>query len=176
MEAPKTFPTGIAALASFLCLMCAVLFTTVRVGANNSPQQPGMQNQNQTPPPPPPGGPGPRGFMDPRMMNQLNLSEDQRQQIHSLMEQMRTDSETYQQQMKDIHEGIRQIVENKQFDEQAARALTNQQANIEAQLSFIRIRTDSAIYRLLTDDQRAKLEQLKQQPPPPPPGRPHPES
>jgi Spy/CpxP family protein refolding chaperone len=107
--------------------------------------------------------------MDPRMMDQLGLSDTQREQIRALGDQARTESQAFQEQMKSIHDSIRQIVESKQFDEAAARVLTKQQAEIEGELAFIRLRTDAGIYRLLTDEQRAKLEQMRRQPPPPPP-------
>jgi Spy/CpxP family protein refolding chaperone len=112
-------------------------------------------------------------MMDPRMMQELGLTDTQREQIRALHEQARTDSQPFQEQMKTIHDSIRQLIEGKQFDEATARTLTKQQAEIESELAFIRVRTDASIFRLLTDEQRTKLEEMRRQgpPQPPPPGQ-----
>ncbi len=120
--------------------------------------------------PPPPGqrGPGgpPRGE-DP-MFSQLNLTDAQKQQIKALHEKARTDSEAYHDQLEGSREQMHAIVEAATFDEAAARVLLAKEAQVETELKLIRIRTDNAIYNVLTAEQKAKLDQLRRNHMPPP--------
>ncbi len=124
--------------------------------------------------PPPPGQRGPGGPGGPRgedpIFNQLNLTDAQKQQIKTLREKQRTDSEPYHEQLRGNGEQMRAIVEGSSFDEAAARALLAKEAQVETELKLIRIRTDNAIHNLLTAEQKAKLDELRRGPKPPRPG------
>ena len=120
------------------------------------------------PPPPGQGGPGgPRGE-DP-MFRELNLTDAQKQQIKTLREKARTDSEAYHDQLEASRDQMRALVEASAFDEAAVRALLAKEAQAETELKQIRIRTDNAIYNVLTAEQKAKLEELRRDHKPPRP-------
>ena len=116
---------------------------------------------------PPPGGP-PRD-MDMRMYAQLDLTSAQREQIRALRVQERTESETYMEQLMQARESMRAAVEADVFDEAAARAAAVLEGQATTELSVIRARTEAAVYKLLTAEQRAKLAELRQQRRPPAP-------
>ncbi|MFN0110245.1 MAG: Spy/CpxP family protein refolding chaperone [Blastocatellia bacterium] len=141
-------------------LLAVVLGVTgFRLDAACAQQRPGGHNG-----PPPgqrgPGGPGgPRG--EEHMFERLNLTDEQKQKIETLREKQHDDAEQFHQQMQGIGEQMRAIVESRNFDEAAARALLTKEAQIEVELKLLRIRTDNAILNLLTAEQRTKLDDLR---------------
>lgn len=104
------------------------------------------------------------------MFSQLNLTDAQKQQVKTLREKQRTDSETYHEQLRGNGEQMRAIVEGSSFDEAAARALLAKEAQVETELKLIRIRTDNAIHNVLTAEQKAKLDEVRRDHKPPRPG------
>lgn len=118
--------------------------------------------------PPPPFGFGPGG-LNPRDLDRLSLTDEQKTQIHALEENARANSKVYFEKMQVIEEKIKDTTEGESFDETAARQLLKTRADIEIELEIIRLKTDSAIYNLLTAEQIAKLGLLKEQRPEFPP-------
>jgi len=121
--------------------------------------------------PPPPGQRGPGGPKgeDP-IFSQLNLTDVQKQQIKTLREKQRTDSETYHEQLRGVGEQMRPLVEASTFDEASVHALLAKEAQAATELNLIRIRTDNAIHNLLTAEQKARLDELRKDHRPPRPG------
>jgi protein CpxP len=127
--------------------------------------------------PPPfggPGGPGGRrgpGGGEGRMFAHLNLTEDQKAQAKALHEKAWADSKPYMEQLRAIHEQMRQLTESGQFNEDAVRALATRQAQAEAELTVIRVRTQVSVFNLLTPEQKAKMKEMgerhRRQGPPP---------
>jgi protein CpxP len=114
-----------------------------------------------------PGGPGGEG----RMFAHLNLTDDQKAQMKSLHEKAWADSKPYMEQLRAIHEQMRQLTESGQFNEDAVRALATRQAQAETELTVIRVRTQVAVFNLLTPEQKAKMKEMgerhhRQGPPP----------
>lgn len=133
--------------------------------------------------PPPfggPGGPGGPGMMrrgaggpdgEGRMFAHLNLTDDQKAQAKALHEKAWAESKPYMEQLRAIHDQIRQITESGQFNEDAVRALAAKQAQAETELTVIRVRTQMAVFNLLTPEQKAKMKEMserhhRQGPPP----------
>jgi protein CpxP len=114
---------------------------------------------------PPPGGPG---GLNPRIIEQLNLTDAQKEQIRVLHENARTASEQYFDQLKTIHDQLKTVAEGGTFNEAQAREVLAAKAKITTELELIKLRTDAAIFNLLTAEQRTKLEELKDQHPGPP--------
>lgn len=102
------------------------------------------------------------------MFRELNLTDAQKQQIKTLREKQRTDSESYHEQLREIGEQMRPLVEAASFDEAAVRALLAKEAQLETELKLIRIRTDNAVFNVLTAEQKAKLDELRRNHMPPP--------
>ncbi len=131
---------------------------------------------NDTGAPPPRGGG--EGFhpggLPPHLLAQLNLTDAQKTQISTLEGSARTTSQTYFEALRAADEQLRTIAEGGTFNETQVRQILNQKAQAQIELEFIRLKTDQAIFSLLTAEQRTLLAQLRQQHPefPPHGGRP----
>ena len=132
------------------------------------------------PPPPPPFGFAPNG-LNPRVLDRLNLTDAQQQQIRALEENARSASQVYFEKLQVVREKIKDTTEGETFDEAAARAFLKTKGEIQVELEIIRLKTDTAIINLLTAEQIARMDLLKQEerpgfpppdggfrPPPPP--------
>jgi len=137
------------------------------------------QTGTAAPPPRPPhgphGGPGGPAGLSPRALDQLNLTDSQKQQIQAYLQAAREQASTNESTLRQADEQLRALVEGGSFTDKAASALIKTKTDALAQLELIQLRTHAAIYKLLTADQRAQLSQLRPQrppmpPPPPPPG------
>lgn len=102
----------------------------------------------------------PRGF-NPRMFEELNLTDEQKTQIKTLHENARTASEQYFEKLKGSREQIKAIVQAQTFNEEQARQILSAKAQAETELEIIHLRTESAIYNLLTAEQKTKLAELE---------------
>jgi Spy/CpxP family protein refolding chaperone len=152
---------GAFALAALLGTLVLSSGQSRRGGDGNGPSQDGPGRPGH--PPGPPDG------LDPRMLDQLNLTDQQRQQIKALHETARTDGQQFGEQLKANHDAIEAMVTSGTFDETQARKLLATKFQLMTEMDLIHLRTDTAVYALLTPDQRAQAEQIKQSRPPMPP-------
>ena len=106
------------------------------------------------------GGPG-GGNMEDRFARLLNLTDAQKTQIKNLREQAQTASKSYFEQIKPLTEQMQALIEAPAFDEAAARALANKMSQLQIEVHLIHAKTESAIYNLLTAEQKAKLAELR---------------
>ena len=136
--------------------------------------QTGSAGTPPRPPHAPHGGPGGPGGFNPWALEQLNLTDSQKQQVHALLQTAHEQAGSYEGTLRQTDDQLRTLVEGASFTDEAASALIKIKTDALAELELIRLRTDAAIYKLLTADQRAQLLQLRPQrppmPPPPPPG------
>ncbi len=131
-----------------LALSGAALF--VLAGASAFGQEPQQPGQSQTPDagaPQRPFGRGERrgpghgsGMFGPRIMRELNVTDDQQKQIHAIIDQSTEGNKT----------------QREELDEARARTLREQ---MRASMK----ETESKIAAILTPEQKAKLEELKKQ-------------
>ncbi|HQU82436.1 MAG TPA: Spy/CpxP family protein refolding chaperone [Pyrinomonadaceae bacterium] len=112
---------------------------------------------------PPPNG------LNPRILEQIGLTDAQKTQIQTLLENSRSASQSYFEKLRGFDEQIRSLAESKTFDETQARAILKEKADVQIELDLIRLKTDAAVLAVLTTEQLAKLETLKQQRPEFPP-------
>lgn len=117
---------------------------------------------------PPPNGFAPTG-MNPRALEQINLTDEQKTQIGKLQENARSASAVYFEKLQVVQEKIKDTTEGESFDETQARQLLKTRGEIQMEIEIIRLKTDSAIFNLLTPQQIAQLDLLKQQRPEFPP-------
>ncbi len=126
------------------------------------PQQPSQSQTRDTGAPQRPFGRGERrgpghgpGMFGPGIMRELNLTDDQQKQIHTIIDQSTEGNKTQR-------EELRQLMEKRQQgtltadDEARARTLREQ---MRASMK----ETESKIAAILTPEQKAKLEELKKQ-------------
>ena len=116
----------------------------------------------------PPSGLAPNG-LHPRLLEQLNLTDEQKQKIRTLEEKARSDSQVYFEKLVVVQEKIKDTTESEAFDEAQARALLKARNEIQTELEIIRLRADSTVYNLLTAEQIARLGILREQRPEFPP-------
>jgi Spy/CpxP family protein refolding chaperone len=97
-------------------------------------------------------GPGPGGNFGPRLLEQLNLSDDQKKQIHTLIEQTFESNKATREELRQLGEKRRQGTLSAD-DEARARTLHQQIRSSMAD-------TETKIAAVLTAEQKTKAEQL----------------
>ena len=121
----------------------------------------GGQNAHRMPPP---------NGLNPRLLDQLNLTDAQKQQIQALQSSSRDASKANFDKVRTSDDQLRALVESGSFNEDAARQILNTKAQAMVETELVRLRTDAAVLKILTTEQKAQLETLKQQRPEPPHG------
>ena len=103
------------------------------------------------------------GRMHGRIFAQLDLTEDQRTQIHQLMDEHRAAVEPLRQQAREGHQQVAQLVHAKAIDEAAIRTAVIDSAQADADMAVERARLVQQIRSILTPEQREKADELMQQ-------------
>jgi len=107
---------------------------------------------------------GPLGPLG-RALHQLDLTDEQRDQVRSTLEAARPDLETLRERLRTNREAFRQSQSPTQVDEAAIRAHVAAQSAIRADLAVAMARVRASVLALLTPEQLAELEQLREQRP-----------
>jgi Spy/CpxP family protein refolding chaperone len=102
-----------------------------------------------------------------RLLFELDLTAAQLEQVKSQMEAEREAAAPYHETLRGLHEQMRAAVESGAFDEEAVRAIAVKEAAATAELRVIGARTQSAIFGLLTDDQKKAMAEARDDQPPP---------
>lgn len=133
----------------------------------------GQTAQAGNPPPPPPdfhGGP-PHGFADRFALDKLGLNDAQRQQIDVLEANSRELTADDQKAVRSADDQLRLMVDSGTFSDESAMRLIRVKTDAMSKIELVRLRTDAAIAKVLTADQKAQLARLRtERRPPPPPG------
>lgn len=101
----------------------------------------------------------------------LDLSDAQKEQIRSLFEGMREETRELMEELRDVRSQLNDLPLDESFDASALEALAQQQGALTAQLTVASKQLQHEIYLLLTEEQRAELEQMGQRGPHPRWGR-----
>ena len=117
------------------------------------------------------GGPGGQGRGDRMMhvMQQLDLTKDQRQAIRSIKDEQRDQMRANRDAMMDIRKSLREQVHAANYDAVKVRELADAKAKIMADMTVQRSATMHRIRQQLTAEQQAKLDNMQ----PAGPGRGH---
>jgi len=91
----------------------------------------------------------------------LGLTEDQKVKLKELRAASRTSIKPVREAMKANREKMRTLTANGAFDEAQVTALANEQAGLQAKLIVERQRMKSQLFAVLTDEQKAKLADMK---------------
>ena len=126
------------------------------------------QTTTDTAPPPPMHGHGfgmGHGFgVDGHMMGffarKLNLTDEQKAQMKTILEKQHPTMKPLFQQERQIDQQLRQYVEGT-FDQAKVQALATQKAQVDIQLTVARTRIHNQLYQVLTSDQQAQLKQME---------------
>ena len=100
---------------------------------------------------------GPGGPM--RMLRELDLSDDQRQQIRALLEEV--DATGVPKRLRESRESLHDAIESG-ADESTLRQQASQLGEVEGDAAVEWARVHARIQEILTTEQRKELEQLKQ--------------
>lgn len=96
-------------------------------------------------------------------LRQLDLSEEQREQIHRLMEARRGEGEAARQQLHEAREALAQQVHAETLDEAGIRAASRAVAALEEEQAVQRARLFQEVRKVLTPEQLAQWETLQQE-------------
>ncbi|HXJ89206.1 MAG TPA: Spy/CpxP family protein refolding chaperone [Candidatus Binatia bacterium] len=121
------------------------------------------QTADDAPPPPPMHGHGMGMGMPghlPFLAAKLNLTDDQKTQMKSVMQKERPTIEPLHQQEHQIDQQLRQYVEGT-FDQAKVAALAAQKAQVQAAITVEETRIHNQLYQLLRDDQKTQLKQME---------------
>lgn len=102
---------------------------------------------------------GGRGMM--MGLRQLNLTDEQKAKVKEIIEANRATMEPIRDAMRANHEKLAAMKGT--FDEAAVTPVATEQGNLMAQMIVARQKVKSEIFAILTDEQKAKAEQLQQQ-------------
>jgi hypothetical protein len=112
--------------------------------------------------PPPPPEPVPN-LLNPRVAEQLNLSDEQRGQIKAIDEKTSTEARPYHEQLRTIGDQMREAMESDVFDEVRVRAILVKESELRIELKIIYLRSTSNLLGLLTPEQKAKFHELQKE-------------
>jgi Spy/CpxP family protein refolding chaperone len=108
-----------------------------------------------------PRGPrGARGFHGPELLRDLDLTDEQREKIRSVVEE--TESTGIQRRSREAHHSLSEAIENG-ADEEVLRELGRELGEAEGEAAIERASIRKRILSILTDEQRQELEALKQE-------------
>jgi periplasmic protein CpxP/Spy len=95
-----------------------------------------------------------------RMMQNLNLTDAQKQQAKAIFQQAKADSQPIRDQLKQNREAFSSAVKGNNVSQ--IQSLSAQQGNLRGHLTAIHGEAMAKFYNLLTPDQRAKADQMQQ--------------
>ena len=90
----------------------------------------------------------------------LNLTDDQKAQMKTIMQKEHPTMKPLFQQQRQIDQQLRQYVEGS-FDEGKVRALAAQKSQVEVEITVAQTRIHNELYQVLTTDQKAQLKEIE---------------
>ena len=96
-----------------------------------------------------------------RLAADLSLTDDQVEQLKTIMTDEQSRTEQYRTKLEDLHTQMQTATANGQFDEATVRSIATQQAAAMTELIVERERGKAKTYSVLTPDQRTKFDQLR---------------
>ena len=97
------------------------------------------------------------------MLKALNLTEDQRAKVKTIMQTSRTNMKPTFDALRADRQKMEALTANGAFDEAQVQAVANDQAGLTAKMVVERARVKSQIAAILTDEQKAKAAQMREQ-------------
>ncbi len=110
-----------------------------------------------------PGGRGPGGPLGPLgpMLERLNLSDAQKDQVKAIVESHRDEMRSAGDRARTAHEALDAAINADTFDEATIRARSNDVAAVDADMVVMQARLRSEVFQILTPDQKAQAKQLQ---------------
>jgi len=133
-------------------VLTATLATSLAVFAQANPDRPYK-----------PHGDGPRSGPLYKGMRELNLTEEQREKMRTLMEQSRESLMPRMEALAAERKKLREIMDTDPVNPAAITAQTQRVAQLEAELNIARAKNREQMEAVLTPDQRAKWREMREQ-------------
>lgn len=95
-------------------------------------------------------------------LKKLDLSEEQRQQVKTITDEMKPQLKEQKAQLKDVSKQIRELVMSDNYDEGQVNQLADRKGDIVAELTKLKAAKKARVYALLTPEQKEKLANLRQ--------------
>jgi protein CpxP len=92
-----------------------------------------------------------------RGIKRLDLEDEQRTSIRSIMQTLKTDSRTLMEQTKAGHLQLRSLITAENYDEAAVEALAEKEGELATERMILSSRALSKIYAQLNEEQQAEL-------------------
>ncbi len=143
---------GVAAAA-----LLAVAATPLASAQNTNGGPPPFMGRGLRGGPPPNGGPGGLMGLMPPMLNRLNLSDQQREQVRAIADTHRDEAQTLFNNERQAHEALQAAITSGTFDEGAVRQQAMTVGQIEADVAVLRARVFSEVFQVLTPEQQSQL-------------------
>ena len=110
---------------------------------------------------PGPGHPGP--FLGPRLIETLQLTDGQKTTIDGLFAANRENARALFQRIQEQRQLLRNAAQTQPFDEAAVRFQAQELAKLQAEMMVRRAALMNQVSSVLTADQKAKLQELRQE-------------
>lgn len=107
--------------------------------------------------------PFPPAFMLGRMADELGLSEEQRNQVKQILETSRTTIQPLMENLRENHQQLEKLGTDGSFNEAQVAELAAKQAETTKQMIVEKEKTKSAIFAVLTPEQRTKAGEMREQ-------------
>lgn len=95
-----------------------------------------------------------------RSLKRLDLSDEQKDSIKTVMQGLKADVRPIMKEMKTGHVQLKELIKADNYDEQAVTTLAEKEGMLAAKRLMMTSRALSDIYSLLTDEQRAELDTM----------------
>ena len=95
-----------------------------------------------------------------RALHHLDLSDEQKDSIHSIMQQLKTDVRPIMEEMKTGHMQMKELVKADEYDAKAVAELAEKEGDLAAERIVITSAALSEVVDNLTVEQRAELETM----------------
>ena len=97
-----------------------------------------------------------------RAMHRLDLSEEQKDAIHGVLQDMKTTIRPVMDETRVGHEQLQELIKAANYDEQAVAALAAKEGQLAAERVVIASRAFSDVFAVLTEEQREELSAMSE--------------
>jgi Spy/CpxP family protein refolding chaperone len=154
----------------FLLAVLLGSLTVIFAQSSKDGAAPGSNNNFTVSPPPPPGFGPHGGGLPPQLLEQLDLTDEQISKISTIRDAAHETEHAFFEKVRASDNKLRELSQPDSFNEAQARQVLTAKSQASIELELIRLRTDAAIYDVLTPEQIVLVEVLKQKRPEGPDG------
>ena len=97
-----------------------------------------------------------------KWLKKLDLSEEQRQQVKAISDELKPQLKEKKAELKDVSKQIRKLAMSDNYDEGQVNDLADRKGDIVAELTKLKAAKKARIYALLTPEQKEKLADLRE--------------